>query len=171
MANERPIMGIYVVTCLVTGGQYVGQSRNIHRRWEDHRSLLKNGQHGRKCWQDAWNEHGEDWFTWEVLEEVSDAADLYAREDHYIEGLNPTFNHGPLNVGGREPRDLPARLEPQPAREIAPEDQAYGMTMTFSPGRAPVYGRAPLPGMTKAEQERKLIAVLKRVLAIGDEPC
>ncbi len=92
--NRPPIRGVYLVTCLETGEQYVGQSVNIAKRWARHRALLNANRHERVMWQTAWNTYGPDAFTWDVLEEVPAGRDLTARESHYISGLKPAFNGG-----------------------------------------------------------------------------
>lgn len=106
------MMGIYIVTCLETDHQYVGQAVDIAQRWREHRQKLARGAHPRWRWQDDWDTHGPDAFTWEVLEEVADSAALSSRETYYIRALRPQYNGG---VARREPSPKPtAATSPPP---------------------------------------------------------
>lgn len=65
------IPGIYTITNLQTGVVYVGQARNIRKRWEVHRSTLRSGSH-RNCYlQRAWNKYGEGAFAFKVHLDLS----------------------------------------------------------------------------------------------------
>jgi hypothetical protein len=55
---------------------------------------------------------------------------------------------------------------------IPPEQQAYGMQVVYwtdenGQSRREVVGRVPLEGMTKAEQYRRLVDALERILRQG----
>lgn len=64
--------GIYIITCDITGRVYVGSSNNIQRRFWEHKSTLRNSNHANEYLQNAWNKHGEDNFTFEVLQYCSE---------------------------------------------------------------------------------------------------
>lgn len=99
------VSGVYVITNILNNKQYVGQSKNIKRRWQDHSS---KSIHPRK--QDEYNsllyramrEDGLENFTIKVLEECS-IENLKEREVYWIEKLN-TYNDGYNNSFGG---DLP----------------------------------------------------------------
>lgn len=44
MPREK-LCGLYIITNLCNGKQYVGQSSNIYARWNHHKSNLKRGTH------------------------------------------------------------------------------------------------------------------------------
>lgn len=75
------IPGIYAVTNTVSGRVYVGQARNIRKRWEVHRSTLGNGKHRNGFLQRAWNKRGAQAFRFEVIVDLSSVHknDLAAR--------------------------------------------------------------------------------------------
>ena len=89
------IIGIYKITNTVTGDFYIGSSKDVRRRWKEH-----------KC-QSTWNkcpnnpmyldmqEYGKDKFVFEVLEvlEVVEADSLKETEQKFIEMLKPAYNN------------------------------------------------------------------------------
>ena len=85
------MQGIYTIACQ-DKRQYVGSSANIERRWVHHRDDLRAGKHHSRFLQRAWNKYGADAFTFTVVEEVADHAQLNERERHWIETLKPVFN-------------------------------------------------------------------------------
>ncbi|HEV2461949.1 MAG TPA: GIY-YIG nuclease family protein [Ktedonobacterales bacterium] len=106
--------GIYVMTCLETGNQYIGQSIDIAGRWSAHRTDLRGGRHRSQLWQDEWVAYGPDAFTWEVLEAVSDVRTLNAREQHYLNGMQPAYNLSQTNERNTAARDDPHAASPGP---------------------------------------------------------
>ena len=86
------IIGIYKITNTVTGDCYIGSSKDVKKRWNEH-----------KC-QSKWNEcpnnpmyidmqnYGVDKFVFEVLE-VVEPEELKDAEQKFIETLKPTYNN------------------------------------------------------------------------------
>lgn len=72
MRSPLSIPGIYTVTNTVSGTVYVGQARNIRKRWEVHRSTLGSGKHRNGYLQRAWNKYGADAFHFEVILDLTD---------------------------------------------------------------------------------------------------
>jgi group I intron endonuclease len=89
MANEKT--GIYQIKCGKNGHIYIGSSRQIYGRWSAHRYVLRKGTSTCVILQHAWSRHGEDCFTFTVIEECP-ADQLEAREQFYIDLLKPKFN-------------------------------------------------------------------------------
>jgi group I intron endonuclease len=75
--------GIYRIENLANRKIYIGSSVDVHKRWDQHRSLLKSGKHGNNYLQHAWNKYGEEAFVFDVLE-YTDPTRLVAREDVWI---------------------------------------------------------------------------------------
>ena len=85
------ICGIYKITNTITGDFYIGSSKNVKRRWTEH-----------KC-KSSWNKcpnnpmyldmqkYGVDKFVFEILEEV-EVEQLKEKEQQFIELLKPTYN-------------------------------------------------------------------------------
>lgn len=59
--------GIYAIIHRDSGRWYVGQSVNVNRRWNEHRSLLIRGEHINRHLQYSWNKYGEDAFDFDIL--------------------------------------------------------------------------------------------------------
>lgn len=80
--------GIYSIICTVNGKQYIGCSKNIYSRINNHKSILNN----KKTKQDNvyfiedWHKYGSDSFDYKVLEYTFD--DLKGKECYYIEKYN-----------------------------------------------------------------------------------
>ena len=65
--------GVYSIKCVQTGKQYIGSSKNIYRRYLEHRAALIKGTHGNRFLQFAWDKYGENSFIYSAL--------LYCHED------------------------------------------------------------------------------------------
>jgi group I intron endonuclease len=77
------ICGIYVIQNNVTRQCYVGSSKDIRRRWAEHRRLLRNGRHTNKKLLRSWRANPDDGHSFIVVELASlDVLDL--REGHWI---------------------------------------------------------------------------------------
>lgn len=77
--------GIYAITHVASGKQYIGSAANIQARWAVHRTQLKQGSHHSRYLQRAWNHHGENAFVFVVLERVTDRDMLIMREQAYLD--------------------------------------------------------------------------------------
>ena len=64
--------GIYSIYCTANEKQYIGSSKDIAKRWQDHRSDLRNNRHGCHHLQRAWNKYGEAAFVFNVIEHIID---------------------------------------------------------------------------------------------------
>ena len=85
--------GIYKIENLINHQIYIGQSKNIEKRWQDHKNRTKTGT--TKFYQ-ALREYGIENFSWEIIEECSqeqlDENEIYWIEhyDSYKNGYNST---------------------------------------------------------------------------------
>ena len=83
------ISGVYKITNKITGDFYIGSSKDIKRRWRDHRKLSQWKAHSNtRLYKDMF-EFGLDNFTFEIIEETNS---LKEREQYYIEQLKPSYN-------------------------------------------------------------------------------
>ncbi len=107
------MQGIYSITCIVTGEQYVGKAASIYRRWSEHEKLLSQGEHHNHWLAEAWAKYGPTGFAWQILEVVEDKSDLPRAEREHIARLNPAYNyqHDPLmaNAGATAPQSAGTR--------------------------------------------------------------
>lgn len=82
------MIGIYIITNLITGKRYIGQSIDIQRRFHDHRCISHESNRHLKY---ALAKYGKENFKYEVLEEC-DESELNEKERYYIEKLKPEYN-------------------------------------------------------------------------------
>ena len=97
MGKSAVRRGVYAITC-DDGRSYVGGTLNIRKRWGDHHQTLRVGRHRNRLLQQAWDLLGESAFTFTVLEEVPEGADLLAAEQRHIDRLKAVetgFNLAP----------------------------------------------------------------------------
>lgn len=85
--NSGTIIGIYCIENKSNGKVYIGQSIDIHRRWNGHLSELRRNKHKNEKLQNAWNKYGENSFCFRVLE-VTTVENLNSAEMYYIALFN-----------------------------------------------------------------------------------
>ena len=86
------ISGIYKITNTITGDFYIGSSKDIKRRWIEHKCPSKwNRCPNNPMYIDMQN-YGVDKFVFEILE-VVEIASLKEAEQQFIEKLQPAYNN------------------------------------------------------------------------------
>lgn len=80
--------GIYKILNTANGKFYIGSAVDIKQRWRQHRSSLNLGYHDNSLLQRSWKKYGEDKFTFEVLEYVSDVNLLISIEQNWMDKSN-----------------------------------------------------------------------------------
>ena len=89
---SKKTSGIYKITNDRTGETYIGQSKNIEKRWEQHKEELSHGIHHNKGMQ--YDYHYGDTFSYEILEKTEpNKQTLNQKEEQYISKYD-TYNHG-----------------------------------------------------------------------------
>lgn len=79
------LLGIYAINNLETGKIYVGSSKNIEKRYDEHRYALRRGDHFNYHLQNAWNKYGEKAFQFIVCEYVENLESLVEREQYWLD--------------------------------------------------------------------------------------
>ena len=51
--------GVYKIVNTVNGKIYIGSSKNIDRRWNEHIRVLELNAHNNQHLQNAWNKYGK----------------------------------------------------------------------------------------------------------------
>lgn len=90
--------GVYRIRNIETGDCYIGCSRQIECRWQDHRSAFKAGRHKNPLLAQAYAEFGEEAFVYEVLQTCKytpTKLELMNLERQWIAKLNPAYNVDP----------------------------------------------------------------------------
>ena len=90
------ISGVYKITNTITGDFYIGSSKNVKKRWKEHKCKSKwNDNPNSQMYLDM-RKYGVDKFVFEVLE-VVEAGSLKEKEQYFIETLKPTYNNRRAN--------------------------------------------------------------------------
>lgn len=90
------ICGIYKIINTITGDFYIGSSKNVKRRWADHKcqSTWKRRPNN-PMYQDM-KKYGTDYFEFQILEEVEPDS-LKEKEQQFIDKMHPTYNSNNAN--------------------------------------------------------------------------
>ena len=83
--------GIYSITNLKTGRVYIGQTKDLYKRWISHKHLLLKNKHVNTYLQRSFNKHGVDNFDF-VLIEICDQSIITEREQYYIDNVKLCYN-------------------------------------------------------------------------------
>lgn len=90
-------IGIYRMTCLVNGKNYIGKSKNLRSRIRQHKFRLRNGTHENPHLQNCFNKYGESKFEFEILEECN-INELIDKEYFWINYYECTNSEKGFNI-------------------------------------------------------------------------
>ncbi len=88
MINKENNCGIYQIKNIISNKIYIGSSKNLERRKNEHFMALKRGMHDSKPLQEDWNCLTEECFEFSILE-LCDEDYLLEREQCYLDVLQP----------------------------------------------------------------------------------
>lgn len=96
----KKIVAIYVILNCVNGKAYLGSTGDFKVRRNVHFSELRNGKHGNKHLQRAWNKYGEDNFTIFPIEKFNKIPSdtLLKKEAEYIKQYDLTNRDRGYNI-------------------------------------------------------------------------
>ena len=90
------ISGIYKITNTITGDFYIGSSKNIKKRWTNHKIPSTWNQYPNNPMYLDMQNYGVDKFEFQIIAEV-EADKLKEAEQQFIEILKPTYNSNRAN--------------------------------------------------------------------------
>ena len=85
------ISAVYKITNTITGDFYIGSSKNVKRRWIEHKKPSTWKNHPNNTMYHDMKNYGIDKFEFQILEEVEPGS-LKETEQKFIETLKPTYN-------------------------------------------------------------------------------
>ena len=85
------ISGVYRITNIITGDFYIGSSKNVKKRWANHKCPSNWKINFNKQLYKDMEKYGVGSFELQILEEV-EPEKLKKVEQQFIETLNPTYN-------------------------------------------------------------------------------
>lgn len=98
VAPTEGACGVYCIRNVANGKLYVGSSAHLSNRLAEHMRLLEREKHSNRYLQASWKKYGAESFVIEILEFV-DADQQYAREQHYLDTLQPEYNLSSRAIG------------------------------------------------------------------------
>lgn len=154
------ICGIYCITNLTNGKKLIGQSNDIHNRWNNHKCMLKNNKHKNPHLQSAWNKYGQEQFVFEIVL-LCPVEDLDKNEIKRIADNNSTDRLFGYNVvaGGDRPKHTPEsrkRISEAKMGKKLSEEQKQKRKGLFAGNKNPNYGK------TISDSQKKTIAEAHR---------
>ena len=94
------VQGIYKIENTKNKKVYIGQSRNIYRRFEEHKRALENNAHHSVKLQRSYNKTlDKSIFKFSIIEVVNDNKRLDEREKYYQDLFSSLLSNGNINVG------------------------------------------------------------------------
>lgn len=114
----KKISAVYQIKNLITGDRYVGSSKNVYRRWTEHKrpSVWKH-EPNKKLYQD-FQKYGVENFMFAILAPV-EPENLRQVEQEFIELLQPTYNSNRANGWDVERRKETVRAYNQSEKQKA----------------------------------------------------
>lgn len=98
---KESLCGVYCIENIFNNKKYIGISRDIKRRWYEHKSDLKNHKHSNLYLQSSWDKYGMSNFKFYIIELCNEKV-LSERECYYIKFYKSTSHENGYNltVGG-----------------------------------------------------------------------
>ena len=99
-ADRPPQIGVYAVRCAPSGQSWVGSTKNLDKKQNALWFQLDQGGSTEKDLQAAWNTHGKDAFSYEILELLTESNPhtlqtlLPERQTHWISQLGASRLRG-----------------------------------------------------------------------------
>lgn len=107
--------GVYAVLCHTTPAVYIGSTKSLKRRAQQHFSSMRWNKHFNPHLQSAYNKYGEDELEFIVLEQVDDLTTLEQREQYWLDkfveaGNIELYNYSSIAVCSLRGRPYPEEL-------------------------------------------------------------
>jgi group I intron endonuclease len=118
--SKEKLTGIYKIHNTAINKIYIGASKDIYTRHNQHILSLNYGDHYNKALQNDWNEYTESKFLFEILE-LCTADQLFEKEVYWIDKLN-SYNEGYNDTrGGKGTKGFNPIVSPLKGRKLSEE--------------------------------------------------
>lgn len=158
------ISGIYSITNITNGRQYIGSAVNIQKRWGQHRSDLNKSKHHSSYLQNAWNKHGADCFEFLIIEECPIIL-LIFREQYYINELRPAYN---MQLIADSPLGIKRTKETRAKMSIAAMGNKRTLGLIHTPETREKISKAKM-GNVICRESRDKISAANRINMLGNK--
>jgi len=81
---KKKLCGIYQIQNIITHIKYIGSSKNISQRWNNHKTELNNKVHKNSYLQNAWKKYGKENFKFEIIKTCKE-ENLLIIEQFYLD--------------------------------------------------------------------------------------
>lgn len=102
---RKEITGIYKITNTINNKCYIGKSKTVFRRWYQHKTNLKKGNHHCIYLQNSWNKYGEDSFDFNVIE-ICEEENLKEREIYWMGYYKSLYKEWGYNLADESKRGV-----------------------------------------------------------------
>ena len=154
--------GIYKIQSLIKPEKYyIGSAVNFNRRWNHHLHRLRHNEHNPKL-QNHYNKYGEKDLIFIIIEPCL-VEFLIAREQYYIDTLNPMFN---INIKAESSLGLKRSKESNEKNRLAhlgkKDSDEVKLKKSLSHKGRPAHNK----GISRTEDEKMRISIsMKRYKA------
>jgi group I intron endonuclease len=88
------VSGVYMIENIKTNKKYIGSSKDIHKRWSEHKALLIKGKHHSIKLQRSYNKtKNKEIYVFSIIEIINDTNLLKEREQYWIDFYD-SFKNG-----------------------------------------------------------------------------
>lgn len=101
MRGSRGISCVYKIWFEGSKNFYIGSTKDLLKRFQDHRCTIKKSTHRNMCLINAYKKYGFDNCFVEVLK-VCDISELFMYEQYFIDTLKPKYNIAKTAIGGAQ---------------------------------------------------------------------
>jgi len=162
---------------IINNKVYIGQSKELHKRFKRHINELKNNNHHSVHLQRAWNKYNEENFVFEIIEYCTEDG-LNEKEIYWINYYNAcNYNNGYNNKEGgshgKYSEESKRKMSESTKGQKCPEYLKDYFSKLYSGEGNPMYGRSgelsPNYGKFTSEETRKKISEANKGKIITEE--
>ena len=168
------MQGVYKIENINNGKKYIGSSKDIEKRFYQHRRELENKTHHSVKLQHAWSKaKNKDIFLFDVVEVVDDISMLKEREQYYIDLFDAY--HGGYNCSLKvdNPRYAKKNLDKKKKASMIPMLQNEFNTL-YTPDKFYLRGWSSCKfanGLYSYSSYNFILTCMKWFLSTYPEPC